>query len=274
MTPDGTTCMLALALLVCASAASPREAVPPGVAPGFVAPCAAPLHSRAWGRARHYRARGRRAPLATACAGAADAAGGNVRGGDGGDGAEGRAHDSWALLLRHHANTEWHGVRSEYRLSNTLTLRTHHGRPGKRVRVLDADNHGTVVSSLRPVRKKDVGGQGGGEGEGGGSGWGECLWTEEEEYQLRHLRPEGAAYPAPELPQPVRCVREMDGADGGAVTCLEDAFCRAWLRYASVTRSVLPLDSASFDSERLTCAPQPLCIWWPDAERGVRTTFR
>jgi len=84
VTPDGTTCMLALALLVCASAASPREAVPPGVAPGFVAPCAAPLHSRAWGRARHYRARGRRAPLATACAGAADAAGGNVRGGGAG----------------------------------------------------------------------------------------------------------------------------------------------------------------------------------------------
>jgi hypothetical protein len=240
--------MIAIALLVCASAASPREAVPPGVAPGFVAPCAAPLQGRAWGRARHHhRARGRRAPLATACAegaaGAADAAGGNVRRGDGGDRFEGRAHDSWALLLRHHANTEWHGVRSEYRLSNPLTLRTHHGRPGKRVRVLDADSHGTVISSLRPARKPDVGGGGGGGGggEGGGGGWGECLWTEEEEYQLRHLRPEGAGYPAPELPQPVRCVREMDGADGGAVTCLEDAFCRAWLRYASVTRFLLPL---------------------------------
>ena len=163
----------AIALLVCASAASPREAVPPGVAPGFVVPCAAPLQGRARGRARHHhRARGLLAPLVTACAegaaGAAGATGGNVRRGNGGDGFEGRAHDSWALLLRHHANTEWHGVRSEYRLSNPLTLRTHHGRPGKRVRVLDADSHGTVISSLRPVRKPDVGGGGGGGGGGAG----------------------------------------------------------------------------------------------------------
>ncbi len=46
-------------------------------------------------------------------------------------GYETKDHDSWALLLRHHTNVAWHGVRSEYRLDNPVVLRNHHGRPGK-----------------------------------------------------------------------------------------------------------------------------------------------
>ena len=136
-----------------------------------------------------------------------------------------KAHDSWALLLRHHANVAWHGVQSEYRLENPVVLRTHHGRPGKRVRVLDADRHGTVVSTLRPVRRA-------GEGDSGADGaaeWGGCTWEEQEKYQLRHARSEDSPNVVVDLPPPTNAVHGMPGADAGAVVCVEESFCRSWL---------------------------------------------
>lgn len=160
---------------------------------------------------------------------------------------EARAHDSWALLLRHHANVEWHGVRSEYRLDNPVTLRNHHGRPGKRIRVLDADNHGTLVSTLRPVRRTGVRSAGG----ANMGAWGDCTWEEEEEYQLRHLRDTLSTVPASAPPPPTLCVREMQGADAGAVTCVEEGYCRSWLSPSAFGGPTLSIEFAlRFDDWR------------------------
>jgi len=157
-----------------------------------------------------------------------------------GDPRAARTHDSWALLLRHHANVEWHGVRSEYRLENPVVLRSHHGRPGKRIRVLDADNHGTLISTLRPSREastmesRDM----------GASGWSGCTWEEEEEYQLQHARPEDSKFPAPDLPPPSHVVRKTPGADTGAVVCVEEACCRSWLSPSAFGGPTLSIEFA------------------------------
>jgi hypothetical protein len=135
-------------------------------------------------------------------------------------GYETKDHDSWALLLRHHANVAWHGVRSEYRLDNPVVLRNHHGRPGKRLRVFNADSHGTLLSNLRPVRSA---------GNVGGTGWGDCTWEEEEEYQLRHLRAEGSPRPIIEPPPATLSVHEMQGSHVGGIICVEEGYCRSWL---------------------------------------------
>ena len=137
---------------------------------------------------------------------------------------------------RHHANVEWQGVRSVYRLDNPIQLRKHHGRPGRRIRVLDADSHGTLISTLRPARRPSGSADARGaassqqlSSDGAGTGWEGCTWEEEEEFQLRHLREESSPQRSQEPPPPVRRVKVMQGADSDAVICLEEGYARSWL---------------------------------------------
>ena len=138
-------------------------------------------------------------------------------------------------------------MRSVYRLDNPLSpsLRPHHGRPGKRTRILDADSHGTLCSSLRQVIDDAARARAGGDegpvhltkGEG-------CTWLEEEEFQLRHLRPEGSSTPVHEPAASGQATFEMAGTDRCAVVCLQEGYCRSWLSPSTFGGTMLSIEFA------------------------------